>query len=370
MDLQAYDRIVEQQVVAGVDGLVIGGTTGEGQLMSWDEHIMCVHCVRRVPMSCLSHQRSGLRLTAGCCLCGRLIAHTVNQFGRDLLVIGNTGSNATREAVHATEQGFAVGMHAALQINPYYGKTSRSGLLNHFHAVLNEGPGILYNVPGRTGQDIPDDVVLELASHANFLGVKECTGNQRIQVQCAPAPPASVQSRWRRDSGRGMRQAYAAHGVSCWSGNDDEAHAARHTFGAQGVISVAANVVPSLYVRLMRKQNDELADSLQELIAWLFCEPNPIPINTALVRHALPGQLLFQCNSNCWALRARLGRPCAAWYGRSSGCRTCRSAWSSVRQAHSCCAPSRPICLACLTSGPWQTAISSWSAGIEDSAVS
>ncbi|KAK9827308.1 hypothetical protein WJX81_002736 [Elliptochloris bilobata] len=226
MDLRAYDRIVEQQVAAGVDGLIIGGTTGEGQLMSWDEHIM-------------------------------LIAHTVNHFGRDLLVIGNTGSNATREAVRATEQGFAVGMHAALQINPYYGKTSRSGLLNHFRAVLDEGPGILYNVPGRTGQDIPDDVVLELASHANFLGVKECTGNQRIQ-------------------------AYAAHGISCWSGNDDEAHAARHVFGAQGVISVTSNIVPSLYVRLMRQQNDELADSLQELIAWLFCEPNPIPVNTAL----------------------------------------------------------------------------------------
>ena len=88
-----------------------------------------------------------------------------------------------------------------------------------------------------------------------------------------------------------LRQAYAAHGVSCWSGNDDEAHSARHTFGAQGVISVAANILPSLYVRLMRKRNDELADSLQELIAWLFCEPNPIPVNTALVRPCKPGQV-------------------------------------------------------------------------------
>lgn len=184
-----------------------------------------------------------------------------------------------------------MGMHAALQINPYYGRTSRIGLLNHFRAVLNEGPGILYNVPGRTGQDIPDDIVLELASHANFLGIKECTGNRRIQVGSAPAPPAPAQSRWRGDSAAALRQAYAAHGVSCWSGNDDEAHAARHTFGALGVISVAANIVPSLYVRLMRKQNDELADSLQELIAWLFCEPNPIPVNTALVRRALSGQL-------------------------------------------------------------------------------
>lgn len=74
-------------------------------------------------------------------------------------VIGNTGSNSTGEALHATEQGFAVGMHAALQINPYYGKTSALGLKAHFAAVLKEGPAIIYNVPGRTGQDIPDEIV-------------------------------------------------------------------------------------------------------------------------------------------------------------------------------------------------------------------
>jgi dihydrodipicolinate synthase/N-acetylneuraminate lyase len=95
-------------------------------------------------------------------------------------VVGNTGSNSTGEALHATEQGFAVGMHAALQINPYYGKTSKAGLKAHFDAVLREGPAIIYNVPGRTGQDIPDDIVQGMASHPNFLGMKECTGNERI----------------------------------------------------------------------------------------------------------------------------------------------------------------------------------------------
>lgn len=72
-DLDRYDALVSLQIEHGVQGLIIGGTTGEGQLMSWDEHIM-------------------------------LIAHTVNQFGRRVLVIGNTGSNSTREAVHASEQ--------------------------------------------------------------------------------------------------------------------------------------------------------------------------------------------------------------------------------------------------------------------------
>lgn len=88
------------------------------------------------------------------------------------------GSNSTREALHATEQGFAVGMHAALHINPYYGKTSKQGLIAHFNAAMDEGPAIIYNVPGRTGQDITEDVVFQLAKHENFVGIKECTGSQ------------------------------------------------------------------------------------------------------------------------------------------------------------------------------------------------
>ena len=142
IDLDSYDALVAAQLSSGVDGLVIGGTTGEGQLMSWDEHVM-------------------------------LIAHTVNAFGgsrhggrgggedgRGLLVVGNTGSNATREALHATEQGFAVGMDCSLQINPYYGKTSAAGLLKHFGAALSEGAhregggrGLRPSGPGSRGLD-------------------------------------------------------------------------------------------------------------------------------------------------------------------------------------------------------------------------
>lgn len=202
--------------------MIVGGTTGEGHLMSWDEHIM-------------------------------LIAHTVNQFGRDIKVVGNTGSNSTREAIHATEQGFAVGMHAALQINPYYGKTSMTGLKEHFKAVLEEGPAIIYNVPGRTSQDIPDDVIMGIAAHPNFLGVKECTGNDRIK-------------------------AYADRGVTCWSGNDDEAHEGRHCYNSQGVISVTSNLIPGLFNSLMHTRDDKMNESLQDLMSWLFCEPNPISL--------------------------------------------------------------------------------------------
>lgn len=225
-DLRAYDALLDHQIQNGVGGVIVGGTTGEGHLMSWDEHIM-------------------------------LIAHTIHSFGDKILVIGNTGSNSTSEALHATEQGFAIGMHAALQINPYYGKTSAIGLRAHFGAVLAEGPAIVYNVPGRTGQDIPDDIVHEIASHPNFLGMKECTGNPRIA-------------------------AYTSSGINCWSGNDDEAHDARHGAGAAGVISVTSNLIPGLFDKLMTSADPELNASLQDLIKWLFCEPNPIAINTAL----------------------------------------------------------------------------------------
>jgi 4-hydroxy-tetrahydrodipicolinate synthase len=227
-DLVAYDSLLEAQIGNGVGGVIVGGTTGEGHLMSWDEHIM-------------------------------LIAHTIHSFGDRLMVIGNTGSNSTSEALHATEQGFAIGMHAALQINPYYGKTSHAGLRAHFAAALAEGPAIVYNVPGRTGQDIPDDIVADLAAHPNFLGMKECTGNKRIA-------------------------AYTSRGVNCWSGNDDEAHDARHGAGAAGVISVTSNLVPGLFNQLMNgPPNPELAASLHDLMQWLFCEPNPIALNTALM---------------------------------------------------------------------------------------
>ncbi|KAE8657713.1 4-hydroxy-tetrahydrodipicolinate synthase 1 [Hibiscus syriacus] len=136
-DLEAYDDMLNMQIENGAEGVIVGGTTGEGQLMSWDEHIM-------------------------------LIGHTVNCFGGSVKVIGNTGSNSTREAIHATEQGFAVGMYAALHINPYYGKTSLEGLVSHFDSVLQMGPTIIYNVPSRTGQDISPRVTDTVAQSPNL----------------------------------------------------------------------------------------------------------------------------------------------------------------------------------------------------------
>ena len=227
IDIAKYDELVEIQIAAGVDGIVVGGTTGEGQLMNWEEHLM-------------------------------LIAHSANKFGDKLLIVGNTGSNNTREAIKATKYGFASGMHASLQINPYYGRTSIAGVKEHFKRVLDIGPAFIYNVAGRTGQDLTPDIIEPLAQHEHFIGVKECGGNERIAH-------------------------YEQQGIACWSGNDDEAHDARHIHKAHGVISVTSNLIPGLFRQLMDSKNDALNNSLQPLMNWLFCEPNPIAINTAMM---------------------------------------------------------------------------------------
>ena len=227
IDIAKYDELVEIQIAAGVDGIVVGGTTGEGQLMNWEEHLM-------------------------------LIAHSANKFGDKLLIVGNTGSNNTREAIKATKYGFASGMHASLQINPYYGRTSIAGVKEHFKRVLDIGPAFIYNVAGRTGQDLTPDIIEPLAQHEHFIGVKECGGNERIAH-------------------------YEQQGIACWSGNDDEAHDARHIHKAHGVISVTSNLIPGLFRQLMDSKNDALNNSLQPLMNWLFCEPNPIAINTAMI---------------------------------------------------------------------------------------
>lgn len=227
IDLDNYDQLVEKQIAAGVDGIIVGGTTGEGHLLSWEEHLM-------------------------------LIAHSAHKYSDRLIIVGNTGSNNTKEAIKATENGFATGMHAALQINPYYGRTSHRGVVQHFNHVLDIGPAFIYNVPGRTGQDLIPEIIEPLAEHKFFVGVKECAGNERIAY-------------------------YENRGIACWSGNDDESYVGRHEHKSHGVISVTSNIVPKLMRTLMDDTNSELNEKLQPLMQWLFCEPNPIAINTALM---------------------------------------------------------------------------------------
>ncbi|KAL3684662.1 hypothetical protein R1sor_002684 [Riccia sorocarpa] len=228
-DLDTYDKLVRFQILNKVEGIIVGGTTGEGQLMDWEDHI-------------------------------RLIAHSVTEFGKEICILGNTGSNATNEAIKATEAGFDVGMDAALHINPYYGKTSWQGMLEHFSSVIGMGPAIIYNVPGRTGQDIPTDLVEKLSREKYFAGIKECMGHDRVKH-------------------------YSERNIEVWSGNDDQCHDSRWVYGGRGVISVVSNLVPGLMHELLHGgRNDALNIQLQPLIDWLFKEPNPIGLNTALAQ--------------------------------------------------------------------------------------
>ncbi|TKY63759.1 4-hydroxy-tetrahydrodipicolinate synthase [Spatholobus suberectus] len=217
------------QIANGVEGILVAGTTGEGQLMSLNDKIM-------------------------------LIGHTVNCFGDKVKVIGNAGSNCTSEAIKASEKGFAVGMNAALHINPYYGKTSLDGLVAHYNSVLSIRLVIICNIPSRTGQDIPPSVVETLAKSPNFVGVKECVGNERVKE-------------------------YASKGIVVWSANDEECHDARWDCGAVGVQSVASNLIPGLMRELMfGGKNPTLNSKLMPLFDWLNLEPNPIALNTALAQ--------------------------------------------------------------------------------------
>ena len=227
IDLKSFDNHAEKQLKFGVEGFVIGGTTGEGHLLSWDEHIM-------------------------------LISHAKHKFGDRCLIIGNTGSNSTKEAINATEQGFAVGMDAALQINPYYGKTSDKGLLKHFNSVLDIGPSIIYNVPSRTAQDIIPENMFKLAEHPNFIGVKECNNKYRIKT-------------------------YSENNIFTWSGNDDECHELRHNYGCNGVISVTSNIIPGLFRKMMNEESTDISKKTEKLIKLLFYQPNPIGINTLMM---------------------------------------------------------------------------------------
>jgi 4-hydroxy-tetrahydrodipicolinate synthase len=229
LDLAAYDRHMEHQVANGVEGVIVGGTTGEGHLLSWEEHLF-------------------------------MIAHTKAKFGDKLAVVGNTGGMSTAESAVATRKGFAAGMDCSLLINPYYGKTNDRGIVMHLESGLKYGPAIIYNVPGRTGQDIKPEVIMQIAGHEHFVGVKECMGHERI---------AELSKK----------------GVACWSGNDEQCHDSRHKHGGVGVISVAANVVPGLMRKLLHEgPNPELDAKLAPLFKWLFAEPNPIGVNTLMMQ--------------------------------------------------------------------------------------
>ena len=238
VDYDALEALIDWQLQSGVDALVVLGTTGEPAAIDERERAAIIECA-----------------AARCA-------------GRVPLIVG-TGSNDTRRAVRQSVEAQRLGADALLVVTPYYNKASREGLLLHYNAVADrvDLPVILYNVPGRTGLNLPPALVAELAKHPNLCAVKEASGDIGQLTELARV---------------------CGDGVAIYCGNDDQVVPAM-ALGARGVISVAANVIPAAMRKLAadwlsgetRRCLDAQVKYLP-LIRLLFSEVNPIPVKAAL----------------------------------------------------------------------------------------
>ena len=158
---EAYDQLLDRQMKAGIAALVVCGTTGESATMSDTERL-------------------------------DLIGHTVDYVRGRCKVIAGTGSNHTAHAVTLSKEAEKLGADGLLLVSPYYNKATEAGLIAHYTAIADQVhiPCIAYNVPSRTGVDIPVSVYRALAAHPNFCGVKEAGGDvgkiARIRQACGP----------------------------------------------------------------------------------------------------------------------------------------------------------------------------------------
>jgi len=243
LDLPALRRLVDFHVQQGTDAIVIVGTTGESPTVNFDEHC-------------------------------ELIRVAVTQADGRLPVIAGTGGNSTAEALELTRFAREAGANAALSVVPYYNKPTQEGLYRHFRTIAEtvDIPLILYNVPGRTVADLSNETALRLAEIPNVVGIKDATGNIDRGVELITRAPA---------------------GFSVYSG-DDASACALILMGAQGDISVVANVAPRLMHEMCTAalageavRARELNSRLQALHRQLFCEANPIPVKWACQRLGL-----------------------------------------------------------------------------------
>ncbi len=242
VDFEALTGLVEWHIAQGTDGIVAVGTTGESATLDVVEHASVIEHV--------------IQVTAG-------------RIG----VIAGTGANSTREAIELTSTAKKLGADAALLVTPYYNKPTQEGLYRHYRAIAEavDLPQMLYNVPGRTGVDMHNDTVLRLAEIEGICAIKDATG----------------------DLARGLDlitrlNALPSGGMDVLSGDDATAWRLIG-LGAQGNISVTANVAPRIMHDIYRaalEGNASLAQQLNQQIAILhqvlFCESNPIPVKWAL----------------------------------------------------------------------------------------
>ena len=237
VDYVRLREIVEEQVAAGIDGICAVGTSGESPTLSHEEH----------------HE---------------VIEKTIEFAAGRTKIVAGTGANSTSEAISLTKAAIAMGgADATLQVTPYYNKPNAEGLYRHFMTVADLGlPVILYNVPGRAGREIPLDVVVRLAKHEKIIAIKEAAGSvDRVSAIKAAIPEFTVLS------------------------GDDSLALPMISVGAEGVISVASNVIPremGEMVRLARAGDFAAARALHfkyySLFHDLFIDVNPVMVKEAL----------------------------------------------------------------------------------------
>lgn len=232
------ERLLQRQLDAGIEAVVICGTTGEAPTLSDKEKL-------------------------------ELFARAKKFVGDRCKIIAGTGSNSTLHTVELSKAAEQCGADALLVVSPYYNKATPDGLIAHYIATAQsvEIPLILYNVPSRTGLDIPLPVYQTLATVPNIAGVKEASSDITKTTKI-------------------MRSCGAD--LTVWSGNDDMT-VPMMALGAKGIISVVSNIVP-LKTQAMAKAAlagdfDTAASiqiELQPLIELLFSEVNPIPVKAAM----------------------------------------------------------------------------------------
>ncbi len=237
IDRAAWERLIERQAKAGVDWVLVGGTTGESPTLTLEER---AELTRRA--------RASLDGVAG--------------------VMTGVGTNCTATSVEQAKAAVDAGAEALLVVVPYYNRPTPSGLAAHFATVAEaarDRPVMLYNVPGRTGLNPPVSVFVEAAAHENVVAVKEAAAD--------PERVSELRARCRLD---------------VLSGNDSLT-LAMMAMGAAGVVSVASNVAPEAVCALVRRAaSGDFAGALAEherlwpLMKALFVETNPTPLKCAL----------------------------------------------------------------------------------------
>ena len=223
----------------GTDSLVVCGTTGESPTMTWDEEYELFQVVQKA--------------VAG-----------------KALVIAGAGSNSTKEAVIATQKAAKLGLDGCLQVVPYYNKPPQEGLYNHFRAIAQSAPELpimLYNIPGRTGQNMLPETVARLAEIPNIVAVKEASGNldQASQIRCLTSPEFAIYS------------------------GDDSLTLPMLAVGGSGVVSVASHLVGEQLQQMIKafeagqvQVATQIHLQLFDLFKALFLTTNPILVKTAL----------------------------------------------------------------------------------------